>query len=251
MTLTGTDPATDIPGLGPRTAERLRGNIETVRDFVVESGPIVERLPSNKREASKAIRQAQIAPFNGWTAQEVQLAKFKTAHSANWFDPDGVKRTDLGNAVAAGPYPVWGLLGDRPWAQLPTEDELPEQPESLIPAHYRTPGDRHKAVYLVTTAETVTMPNEQIRAPDGDDVDTVVPARELELLADIVNQSPQELLETMRYAQDSPLHFEDPDTGLSALVPAATCPAREETAGQWGQVTREKADTVVYNLACE
>lgn len=246
MTLTGTDPITAIPGVGAKTADRVLDDDDAlIRDFV--TNVTVSRLRANKTEAANELRNATIEPFDVYSSTQLLFAKFRCTHRASTFGDDG-NRAPIEEAVAAAPTPRWSFLGDRDRTPLPPEERLTIEPSSLVPAHYRTPGDQHKAVYLVTDESRVDDPNSHVHEPREDHIDTVVPARELDVIADLFGRTPSELLPTMRYEQDSPLHFSDPETGVEAMLPTATCPNRAGDATEWPQATREKADTTIYSL---
>ncbi len=250
MTLTGTDPVTEIPGVGKSTAQQMNGTI-LVRDFVLNE-QVDHRLPSKKKEAAQAIRTADIDPFDNYDHRDIMLAKFRCAHSARLFDDTGTKNCSLHDAVHASPYPCWGVLGDRDWTPLPSGADLTVTPTALVPAHYRTPGDTHKAVYIVTTESTVSDPNGRVQNPaSGAQTDTIIPARELDLLLDIFDKPHGDMLSAMNYEQDSPLHIRDPNTGVEALLPTATCPNRSDQALQWSQTDHDNADTTIYTLPLE
>lgn len=250
MTLTGTDPVTDIPGVSKSTVKQMDGAI-LVRDFLL-SEQVNHRLPSKTRDAAYAIRTADIDPFDDYGPREIMLAKFRCAHGARFFDETG-KTCSLHDAAFASPSPCWGVLGDRSGTPLPSDDTLTVTPNALIPAHYRTPGDRHNAVYLVTTDPTVSDPNGHVQTPASTTAhtDTIIPARELDLILDIFGATHGDMLSAMSYEQDSPLLIRDPDTGVEAMLPTATCPNRSDQALQWPQTDHGDAETIIYTLPLE
>lgn len=253
MVLEGTDPVTDIPGVGPGTADRLPDGLDTVRDFVLHTYRI-DRLPSKKDEAAHAIRTAEIEPFNGISEDQISLAKLVATTDARLYDdsfsklPTTDRQTPGANpaydaAVAAAPYPCWIFLGRFEATDLlPPDDDLTTSPTSVEAAHYRHPTTgRHHAVYHLTTADTITAVNNRVTNPADGETETVVSAHALDVVADIFGRAVPELQDGMRFEQDSPVCVANPETGFTAMIPAATCPARLEAASTWPQATRTNA----------